>query len=596
MLVIDSNLDHIPAGREHVIALFESINHPLVNIPNVGTAPTGAFVLGTRNDHGHLTVFVYLYQEDTRAVVVYVSEPRALAADQYRAEEADAVRFVESMGFLVDNLHFANRSVSEQDAMMVRVPIFRPPQSTVDLIDVAEDPESLSVGPNQGLSGALFEGLSEVDLEMLRRAGLSPSASPNDFGHRPYAPLGPSPGMGGSAATEIPPGFVAAEPPRNPSRSLPAVETPSGLSRARPSPLANPVTGSHPPVTAPRPHAVDRSVSTGRPPLAHVPGANPPVPTGRPHTVDRPASTGRSPLPDPGTLTGQPALGHQFEAEHPPAKWSPETGRRTALERLGRLLGTFGFLLGLTLGLEACVSDVRTFEERRALDSHIDLGHQQLARGMWPDAIRTFQAVLEKDSGQRDALRGMGLAYLNLGRVEEAEENLRAAVEADPDWSVPKNELAVVLIERKRCEEAEELLRKVLKDIFYETPQFAEHNLARAQACQGQSDEAIRLLENVVLKRPLFCLGYLTLAELSSEARRHELTIRACDDFAHHCEQNEKIRAQIAPEQSALCYLKKGLAYAELGDVESARASFSRCPPAGQHGRECRRSLSMLPP
>lgn len=242
-----------------------------------------------------------------------------------------------------------------------------------------------------------------------------------------------------------------------------------------------------------------------------------------------------------------------------------------------------------------CTSATPTFEHRRALDSYIDLGHQQLAQAMWLDAIKTFRSVLDRDAEHRDALRGIGLAYLNLGRSTEAEKYFRAAVASDPDWSVPKNELAVVLLQQGRCPEAERVLEEVLKDIFYRTPEFAEHNLARAHACQGRINRAIEALESVVLKRPLFCLGYLTLAELSSEVRRHEVTIRACDDFVHHCEQNEKIRGQIAGEQSALCYLKKGLAYAELGDVESARASFSRCPAGGPHGRECQRSLAMLP-
>ena len=132
MLRVDASLDHIPARREHVVALHESINQPVVNIPSCGTAPTGAYVLGTRNDQGHYTVFVYLYQTTTKGIVVYVSEPRALAAEQYRPEEAEAVRFVESMGFLVDDLRFPSLSPAEQDAVMQRIPIFRPPAMTFE--------------------------------------------------------------------------------------------------------------------------------------------------------------------------------------------------------------------------------------------------------------------------------------------------------------------------------------------------------------------------------------------------------------------------------------------------------------------------------
>jgi len=133
MLRVDPTLNHIPARREHVVSLYESINQPLVNIPNHGTAPTGAFLLGTRNEHGFYTVFVYLHQPETRAVIIYVSEPRNLNAEQFRLEETEAVRFVESMGFMVDSLHFRQLGPVEQDAVIARVPIFRPPVATLDL-------------------------------------------------------------------------------------------------------------------------------------------------------------------------------------------------------------------------------------------------------------------------------------------------------------------------------------------------------------------------------------------------------------------------------------------------------------------------------
>ena len=117
MLKVDPTLNHIPARRAHVVALFESINQPLVNIPSHGTAPTAAYVLGTRNDQGRFTVFVYLSQGQTGAAVVYVCEPRGLTREQYRTEEAEAIRFVESMGFLVDNIHFPTLPPHEQDAV-----------------------------------------------------------------------------------------------------------------------------------------------------------------------------------------------------------------------------------------------------------------------------------------------------------------------------------------------------------------------------------------------------------------------------------------------------------------------------------------------
>lgn len=488
MLKVDGNLTHLTLPREAIIGLYESINQPLVNIPNFGTAPTGAYVLCARGGQSLYSVFVYLHQPETRAVIIYVSEPRYLTLEQYRMEENEAIRFVESMGFMIDNLHFPTLPPDEQSLVMSRIPIFRPQQRTVDLYDVAEEIPEAEIVTSSGELDALFGGLSSADSELFRRAGLDARRS---------AP----------AETLLP-----REQPRPPK------------SESRP----------------------EHKLEQRRP---------------------EPKETKPEPKPEP----------------------SPEL-----LERVGRLLGAFSVLFLVSTGCRA--GGAEDIKGERAVESHVDLGNQHLAQGQWAQAIQTFTQVLEEDPNNRDALRGNGLGYLSLGRTKEAEHHYRLAIQADPKWSIPKNELAVLLTNQRNCEEAEALLREVLADIYYPTPEFAENNLANALACQGQWEAALNLASGLTLKRPQFCLGYLTLAELSVQSKRPQGTIEACEGFRAHCEENEDIRKLIAPDQSALCNLRKGLAYAELGDVESARAAFSRCGSESRYGKECLRSLDMLPP
>jgi Tfp pilus assembly protein PilF len=537
MLKVDASLNHLPARREFVLALYESINQPLVNIPGFGAAPTGAYVLGTRNDQGSYTVFVYLHQRETRAVVIYVSEPRALTAEQYRTEEGEALRFVESMGFMVDNLHFSALPPSEQEAVIARVPLFRPPERALERLEGVE--ERFRAGPRSGRAeyDALFGSLGgEADPQ--RRLGPPEPRSAQPYGAAGY---GPSPasapvsrgGLAGSLSGRAGPNSGFGAPP-----GLPA-----------------PVPLSSPPSFTPRPL------------LSTVPSALP-----------------LDPPPEGFGARG----GHE------------RTPEPTMLERLGRLLGSFGvlFALGATLaaGCQAGgARDVARSASEAPLDSHIDLGNQQLVQGQFREAVATFNLVLEEDDKNRDALRGLGFAYLSLERLEEAEKFYRGSIASDPKWSLPKNELAVVLMARKQCPEAEKLLQEVLGDIFYATPEFAEHNLARALACQGRMAEALDILERLQTKRPQFCLGYLTLAELSAEARRPELTVNACERFTAHCEQHAEIQKQVTPEHSALCLLRKGRAYAELGDVESARSALQRCEATGRFVPDCRRSRELLP-
>ena len=558
MLKVDNTLNHIPAGRNHVIGLHESINQPLVNIPNFGTAPTAAFILGTRNDQGAYTVFVYLHQPETRAVVVYVSEPRLMAHETYRVEEAEAIRFVESMGFMVDNLHFPTLAPPEQDSVMERIPLFRPPQQTLDLYDVQED-VAASAPP-----AAIFGGLSAADSALVRGAGTVSGT----LVQAPPVQGAPTAVQGVPTAVQGVPGVVQGAPVQGaPVQGAPLVGTPT-----------SPPVGGIPAMALRQPAMHD-----GRSPESGVTGGVPR--TGNPSS-DMPVGFVAAPTIS-GSLTHSPSNA-ATQPPRPPA--DPE-----ALRRLGRLLGTFLWLFAaLTVGV-SCKSGGTKPEVPSKVSAQIDLGNQQLAQGQWPDAIKAFGKALEVDQENYDALRGTGLAYLKLGRLEEAERFYRLSLEANPKSSLSRNELAVVFLEQRRCQDAVPLFEKVLEDIFYPTPEFAEHNLAQAYACLGRVDEALARLDKLVTKRPYFCLGYLTLSRLASTSRRPESTIRACDDFAHYCEQNDKIKNQVLPQQSALCYLRKGLAYAELGDVESARASFERCKSLGEVGRECSKSLELLP-
>jgi Tfp pilus assembly protein PilF len=517
MLKVDPTLNHVPAKREHVVALMESINQPLVNIPTHGTAPTGAFILGTRNEHGYFTVFVYLHQPESKAVVLYVSEPRNLTPEQYKSEEAEALRFVESMGFLIDDVRFPTLNPSEQEAVMSRVPMFRPPERTVDLIDVADS--------------------KDVNVDDLEDA-LPPSSGPHQ------APL-----MG--------------------------------------EPLSGPPTGAAPGTGSSPPSFSGAAVPGFPPSYPGAPAPNVPAITGRP------VSGPRSPV---GGAPAQPPAGPASSPGRPES--SGPGGERArdvqALKRIGRLLGTFSLLAALSPGL-GCASTSGGMAPR-ALESQLDLGAQHLARGAWPDAVRVYRGILAEEPDNRDAHRGVGLAYWRLERLDDAKRHLERAIEIDPDWSMPRNELAVVLIEQDDCEAAEAQLRRVLDDIFYPTPEYAQHNLARALHCQGRDAEAIETLDAMLRSKPRFCLGYLTLSEIASESKEPEVVIDACERFVRYCEQDEQIRENLAPRYSALCYLRKGVAYAEVGDIESARAAFIRCEATGALRSECRRALETLPP
>jgi hypothetical protein len=65
---------------------------------------------------------------DTNRPILYVSNPAEVSLEQYQVLEGDAIQFVESMGFMLDNMNIRARPPHEQAAMVDALPFFREQQ------------------------------------------------------------------------------------------------------------------------------------------------------------------------------------------------------------------------------------------------------------------------------------------------------------------------------------------------------------------------------------------------------------------------------------------------------------------------------------
>ncbi len=123
MFVIDDRLRGIPVNEDQVAALYQSINAPHLAIPGKHAGPAKAFIVGVRTPSG-FAVVVYLHLPDSADCAVYSSGERNLTPEQYQEEEAEALSFVESMGFMVDNMNFRGMPLEDQEEMLRALPVF----------------------------------------------------------------------------------------------------------------------------------------------------------------------------------------------------------------------------------------------------------------------------------------------------------------------------------------------------------------------------------------------------------------------------------------------------------------------------------------
>ncbi|WP_299557393.1 tetratricopeptide repeat protein [uncultured Sulfitobacter sp.] len=98
---------------------------------------------------------------------------------------------------------------------------------------------------------------------------------------------------------------------------------------------------------------------------------------------------------------------------------------------------------------------------RAAGADNLETGHRLVASGEYELAIRSFnRAAIDRGTVDAEILSGIGTANLGLGRLGQAETQLRRAVQRDATQPEIWNNLGVVLMERGKNVEATQIFRK----------------------------------------------------------------------------------------------------------------------------------------
>jgi|SRR3990172_7314904 len=126
MFQAEPSITHVPALREQVVAVLESINQPQVSVPGRAVEPVLGQLCGIRNPNGTFSIYIALHFPKSGENVIYVHPRRQLSREEYRAAEVEGVHFLESMGFMLDNLNFTKLSPEMQEQALRRIPLFRP--------------------------------------------------------------------------------------------------------------------------------------------------------------------------------------------------------------------------------------------------------------------------------------------------------------------------------------------------------------------------------------------------------------------------------------------------------------------------------------
>ncbi|MDR5654464.1 tetratricopeptide repeat protein [Xinfangfangia sp. LG-4] len=90
----------------------------------------------------------------------------------------------------------------------------------------------------------------------------------------------------------------------------------------------------------------------------------------------------------------------------------------------------------------------------------LTVGHRLMAAGEHELALKAYLRAASERGADADVLSAIGSANLRLGRLGQAEQILRRALEQDPDFIPALNNLGVVLMEKGETGEARRVFQR----------------------------------------------------------------------------------------------------------------------------------------
>jgi tetratricopeptide (TPR) repeat protein len=136
----------------------------------------------------------------------------------------------------------------------------------------------------------------------------------------------------------------------------------------------------------------------------------------------------------------------------------------------------------------------------RAIDLWREAYRRQLA-GDLDGAIEIYRRSIAA-CPTAEAHTFLGWTYSFQGRLEEATAECLRAIEVDPDFGNPYNDIGVYLMQQGKLEEAIPWLERAKQAPRYEPRQFPYMNLGRIYLKQGRWWEALRQFEAAVRVAP----------------------------------------------------------------------------------------------
>ena len=247
---------------------------------------------------------------------------------------------------------------------------------------------------------------------------------------------------------------------------------------------------------------------------------------------------------------------------------------------MARILLTFSIFI-----LTACATSSSQDAEKAEL--FLRMGSSQFENGNYPAALSDLLKAEELDPKNPAIQNNLGLVYFMRQRYDLAEKHARRALSINNKYSEARNNLARILIEEGKFQDAEKEIRIVIDDLTYPSVDKAYVNLGLAQFNQKNYSEAKESFLHAMNASRDNCVANAYYGRSIFEMKDYSKATSALDTAIGFCQ-----RALFDEP-----HYYSALAYYRLGDKEKSMARFTeivKLYPEGKYREKSKAMLEML--
>ena len=152
-------------------------------------------------------------------------------------------------------------------------------------------------------------------------------------------------------------------------------------------------------------------------------------------------------------------------------------------------------------------------EQQKIAAEYFELAYQRQRKGDLDQAVELYQKSIQAYP-TAEAYTFLGWTYSFMGRYDDAIAECHRAIEIDPDFGNPYNDIGSYLIEMGSLDEAIPWLEKATRATRYESYCFPHYNLGRVYEHKHDWQKAKKCYQASLDHNPRYVLARAALARL----------------------------------------------------------------------------------